>query len=133
MRADYLRIAPDLDIIVTWSFRMSEALHKCYRTVMFEQSEGNELLRKSYDRWLRAHSAAFDQIHRYFTLTGNLPVEGDCLSMSYRDGGEVLRIEQRIIFSTPDSATILLAYEVCSNEIEELEKYEEDNSIEGAE
>lgn len=132
MRTDYLRIAPDLDILVTWSYRMSEALGKRYKTVMHGQQEGNELLRIGYDRWLRAHDAAFDQIHRFFILTNSLPVVGDRLWSSGNTGGHVLRVEQRMIFSTDDSQAILLVYQVCSEEIDDLEQYQNRECVEVA-
>lgn len=109
---------------------MSEALHKRYRDVMFEQPGGSSRLQKGYARWCRAHDAAFDQIHRFYTLTNSLPVAGDRLCSSYRDGGEDLQIEQRLLFSTPDSPSILLVYKICADYIEELEEYQEGDYVE---
>jgi hypothetical protein len=121
MRTDYLRIGPNLDILVLWSSRMSEALDKHYKNQMLGLQEGNEQLRREYERWCRARDAAFDQIHRFYTLTSSLPVTGDRLEVGYQDGGETLRIEQRLLFSMADSGDVLLVYEVCSDEIEELQ------------
>jgi hypothetical protein len=111
---------------------MSEALGKRYQTVMFGQPEGSELLRTGYDRWLRTHAAAFDQIHRFFTLTNSLPVVGDRLLQTGCTGGDALRIEQRMIFSTDDSQAVLLVYQVCSEEIEDLEEYQQGDVVEVA-
>jgi hypothetical protein len=121
MRTDYLRIGPNLDILVLWSSRMSEVLDKRYKTQMLGIPEGNEQLRREYECWYRARDAAFDQIHRFYTLTNSLPVAGDRLEVRYQDGGETLRIEQRMLFSIADSEDVLLVYEVSSDEIEALE------------
>lgn len=133
MRTDYLRIGPDLDIWVTWSSRMNEALGKRYQTVMYGPPGGDEHLRSQYDRWIRARDAAYGQIHRFFTLTNSLPVAGDRLLLGYRDGGEDLYIEKRLLFTTPDSPTVLLVYEVRGDYMEELEDYREGDYIESDE
>lgn len=138
MRTDYLRIGPDLDVWVTWSSRMNEALGKRYRAVMYGPPGDHEHLRSQYDRWCRSRDAAYDQIHRFFTLTNSLPVPGDCLLLGgrdggsgpYIDGGEDLYIEKRLMFSTPGSPTILLVYEVRADYMEELEEYQEGDYIE---
>lgn len=121
MRTDYLRIGPGLDILVLWSSRMSEALNKRYRNQILGLPESNEQLRKDYERWYRARDASFDQIHRFYILTNSLPITGDRLQVDYQDGGETLRIEQRLLFSMAGSGDVLLVYEVCSDEIEGLE------------
>lgn len=128
-KSDYLRIAPDLDVWVTWSPRMSDALRKRYFSVMFGQLDGSETLRKGYARWCQACDAVFDQIHRFYKLTNSLPVAGDRLCLSYSGGGEELRIEQRELFSTADSSSMLLVYHVCADEIEGLEEYQEGDYI----
>ena len=112
---------------------MTEALEKRYQTVIYGPPDGHEHLRSQYDRWCRARDAAYDQIHRFFTLTNSLPVPGDRLLLGYRDGGEDLYIEKRLLFSTPDSPTILLVYEVRGDYMEELEEYQEGDYIEEAE
>jgi hypothetical protein len=132
-RGDYLRIAPDLDIWVTWSSRMGDALRKRYFSVMFGQLDGSERLRNGYTRWCRACDATFDQIHRFYKLTNNLPVAGDRLSLAYEDGSEELYIERRELFSTADSSPMLLVYHVCADDIEGLEEYQEGDHIEEVE
>lgn len=109
---------------------MTEALGKRYRVVMYGPPGGHEHLRSQYDRWSRARNAAYDQIHRFYTLTNSLPVVGDRLLLGYHDGGEDLYIEKRLLFSTPDSPTILLVYEVRGDYMEELEDYQEGDYIE---
>jgi hypothetical protein len=100
---------------------MSKALDRLYKTQMLGLPEVDERLRREYERWCRARDAAFDQIHRFYTLTNSLPVAGDRLQVNYRDGGETLRIKQRLLFSMADSGDVLIVYEVCSDEIEDLE------------
>ena len=101
---------------------MSEALHKHYFSVMFGQLDGSENLRKGYARWCQAGDAAFDQIRRFYTLTSSLPVAGDRLCFSHNDESAGLYIEQRELFSTSDSSSMLLVYHVCAKYIENLEE-----------
>jgi hypothetical protein len=129
IRTEYLRIAPDLDILVTWSSRMSEALRRRYHRVMHRELDASEFLRQGYARWCRAHDAAFDQIHRFYKLTNSLPVAGDRLSLAYSDGGEELCIEQRQLFTTLNPSPMLLVYYVCADEIEDLEEYQEGDYV----
>lgn len=141
MRTDYLRIGPDLDVWVTWSSRMNKALGKRFQVVMYGPPGGHEHLRSQYDRWCRSRDGAYDQIHRFFTLTNSLPVAGDCLLLGGRDGGggpsidggEDLYIEKRLMYSSPDSPTILLVYEVRGDDMEELEEHQEGDYIEADE
>jgi hypothetical protein len=109
---------------------MSEAMHKRYRNVMYERPEATEQLRMEYGRWRQAHDAAFGQIHRFFKLTNSLPVVGDTLWLGGANDCDTLRIEERLLFTTDDSETVLLVYQVCSVEIEELEEYREGDLIE---
>ncbi|WP_151087027.1 hypothetical protein [Hymenobacter baengnokdamensis] len=129
-QGDYLRIAPDLDVWVTWSTRMSEAVHKRYHSVMLGQLDGSERLSKGYARWCRAHDAALDQIHRFYKLTNSLPVAGDRLTHADSPGGEELYIEQRELFTTSDSSPMLLVYHLCAAYIEDLEEYQEGDYVE---
>lgn len=129
IRTDYLRIAPDLDVLVTWSSRMSEALRRRYHRVMYGELDADEFLRQGYARWCQAQNAAFDQIHRFYKLTNSLPVAGDGLSLAYSDGGQELRIEQRQLFTTLDPSPMLLVYYVCADEIADLEEYQEGDYV----
>jgi hypothetical protein len=109
---------------------MSEAMHKRYWNVMYERPEASEQLRIEYGQWRQVHDAAFDQIHRFFKLTNSLPVVGDTLLLGGANSRDTLRIEERLLFTTEDSETVLLVYHVCSDEIEELEEYREGDLIE---
>lgn len=119
-RTDYMRIAPNLDVLVKWSSQMNEALHEHYASVMLRQLHSSEQLRKSYARWCRAHNAAFDQIRRFYTLTNSLPVAGDRLCFAYSEGSEELNIEQRELFSTADSSSMLIVYHVRAAHMTDL-------------
>lgn len=122
-----IEIAPKLSVYLCWSKRMSDAMDRRYWAVKHEWSEENERLRKQYEIWYKSRNAVQKQIKQMFAVTASLPVAGD----HFMPGGEAhqfcetLRIEKRTMFSDLDSDDVLFVYEVCGEDIEELEEYRE--------
>ena len=132
-------IAPGLILFLSWSSQMYDAFAKRYKDVRYNQSSVNESLRREYDEWEEAKQSAYQQIKRFFALTGNLPVVGDTLhvpGLTPGYNGEPVYLEERIIFSCFDSDEVQVIYKMRSaymgGLLDDLEEDEEEMLAEEA-
>lgn len=126
-------IAPGLSILLLWSSGMYDAFAKRYQSVMYNRLSTNRYLRREYDQWEETKQAAYQQIKRFFALTGSLPVVGDKLHvLGLKPGynGDGVYIEDRTMFSCFDSDDVQVVYHMCSDNMEGLLDYLEDDEEE---
>ncbi|GAB3858772.1 hypothetical protein [Hymenobacter negativus] len=134
MRLEPFHLSPNLSLIIYWNQRMNKAMRKRYWAAMHNLPEATDQLREEYAHWGETQDAAYEQVKRFYALTGSYPVSGDELHSMLREPSSYypgLRITKRILFTSFSSEIMQLIYEVEGEEIgmEELEEYQEGDQM----